>query len=132
MLCHLGIVFGVIFPLGHFLFPLVIWKLQRPQDPEVAREAKVSLNFVISYTLWILLAVSAAISWLVFFARKVGQAQGSGISLYRSIFSPIAGFSLFTLLFTVGSILVLFSIVNARRAYQGRNTYYPCSIRFLK
>ncbi len=56
MLAHLSALIGYIIPLGNIIAPLVIWQIQKEKLPFAAENAKESLNFNISWTIYCLVA----------------------------------------------------------------------------
>ena len=51
MLCHFAAFFGLVFPFGNLLGPLVVWQIKRDLDPFVDAQGKEAVNFQISVTL---------------------------------------------------------------------------------
>ena len=45
MLCHFSAFSGLIFPLGNFLAPLIIWLIKKEEMPFVEDQGKEVLNF---------------------------------------------------------------------------------------
>ena len=88
--------------LGHLIAPLVIW-LCFKDNRRVTREAKESLNFQISMTLYMIVA------WILCFV-----------------------FIGFVLVPIVGALQLILPIVAAVRVSDGHSFHYPLSIRFLK
>ena len=46
--CHLGGLFGFIFPFGNIVVPILIWGILKDENPFVDDQGKESLNFQIS------------------------------------------------------------------------------------
>lgn len=57
MLCHLSTFSGYVFPMGNIIAPLLIWLLKREEYPLVEDQGKESLNFQISITIYVLVAL---------------------------------------------------------------------------
>lgn len=51
MFCHFAAFFGLIFPFGNLLGPLIIWQLKKDTDPFIDAQGKESLNFQITATI---------------------------------------------------------------------------------
>jgi len=60
MACHLSALFGMVFPFGNLIGPLVVWLLKKDTIPQVDEHGKESLNFQISMTIYILVATLLA------------------------------------------------------------------------
>ena len=56
MLCHFSAFTGLIFPLGNFLAPLIIWLIKKEEFPFVEDQGKEVLNFQISMTIYLIIS----------------------------------------------------------------------------
>lgn len=83
---HLGILVGLIIPLGSVLTPLLIWMTQREKSDFVDHHGKEALNFQI--TMLILMIVGAI---LAFF--KIGFVLVGILAIINFVFSVIAAIS---------------------------------------
>ncbi|WP_027897083.1 DUF4870 domain-containing protein [Zestomonas thermotolerans] len=54
MFCHFAAFFGLVFPFGNLIGPLIVWQLKKDLDPFVDAQGKEALNFQITVTLAIL------------------------------------------------------------------------------
>jgi uncharacterized Tic20 family protein len=61
MACHLSALFGMVFPFGNLIGPLVVWLMKKDTIPQVDVHGKESLNFQISMTIYILVATLLAV-----------------------------------------------------------------------
>ena len=103
-LAHVLALIGVVLPvLGNILPPLVIWMTKRDGMPFVEVEARESLNFQISATIYIL---ACSMLFLI----------GIGFFLV-----PILGLAWFILV-----------IVAALKVSKGENYRYPLNLRFIR
>lgn len=57
MLCHLSTFAGYLVPFGNILGPLVIWLVKREKLPLVDDQGKEALNFQISITIYMIVAL---------------------------------------------------------------------------
>jgi len=104
MFCHLSGLAGLIIPaVGCVIGPLVVWLIKKEQFPFVAEQGKEALNFQISMLIY------GAIAGLLCFA--------------------CIGFVLAPL---VGITDIVFLIIAAIKANDGRPYRYPLTIRFIK
>ena len=55
MLCHFAAFFGLVFPFGSLLGPLIVWQAKKEMDPLVDDQGKEALNF----------QITVAIAWVV-------------------------------------------------------------------
>jgi hypothetical protein len=102
MLCHLLSFSFVIVPLGNILGPLVLWLIKKDEMPFVDRHGRAVLNFQITYTIVVLVAVL-----LVF--------VGVGICILAAL--PV--------------VHLITGVIGAVRAQDGRPYTYPMAIPFL-
>lgn len=85
-----------------FIGPVIIWLIKRDDSPFVDRVGRNYLNFLISYTIW---AIIATILVFVFI----------GIIL----------------LWVIGIAVIVFTIIGAIKAYEGEVYLPPFSLRIL-
>jgi hypothetical protein len=103
MWCHLSTFAGYFVPFGNLLGPLLIMALKKGESPLVDRQAKEALNFQITVTI-------ATIASVVLILALVG-----------------------ILLLPVVLVLdLVFVVVAAIKANEGREYRYPLTIRFIK
>ena len=97
----------MIIPFGHLIAPLVIWLVKKTDLPGLDAPGRANLNYQISWTLWMLIAVVLA-------------AVGSCLIL------PIA------LPLVLGIAWLVITIISAVKASNGEQYKYPLTIDFLK
>jgi len=102
MLAHLSALTMFIFPFGNIIAPLLIWKIKGPEMPLVNDQAKESLNFQISVTLYAL--VGAVLIFLLI-----------GIPL----------------LIALGIFAIVYVIIAAMKANDGVAYRYPLCLRLV-
>ena len=103
LIAHLSALAGYVIPFGNIVGPLVIWLVKRDEWPFVADQAKESLNFQISMTIYMIVA---------------------GILILVAI-----GVVLLPLLGVLNLVAI---IVAAIKANEGKQFRYPACIRFIK
>lgn len=103
MLCHLAALCGYLIPFGHIIGPLLVWNIKKDEYPLVAREGRASVNFQISMTIWILIALALCFACI--------------------------GLPLVIALALMNCICI---IVAAVQASSGKSFNYPITIRFIK
>lgn len=102
MLCHLSTLAGFVIPFGNIVGPLVMWTIKKDEFPLVEDQGKEALNFQISMTIYIIVAVILILLLI-------------GIPL-------LIGLGIFDLIVTV---------IAAINANDGVKYRYPLCIRFV-
>ena len=103
VVCHLSALAGLVIPFGNLGGPLIVWLLKKDELPVVNDQGKESLNFQISITIYVIVAV---------------------ILSFVAIGIP--------LLFALGIFDIVFIIIAAVQASKGIDYRYPLSIRLVK
>jgi uncharacterized Tic20 family protein len=103
MACHLSALFGLVFPFGNLLGPLLVWLLKKDTIPQVDGHGKESLNFQISMTIYILVATVLAF--------------------------VVIGIPLLVILGVTDVILVVIAAVETKKGIAYK---YPLTIRLIK
>ena len=103
MLAHLSALPGSFFLIGSVLAPLIIWQIQKDKSAFVDYHGKEALNFQIT------IALATAVSLLLMFIL-IG----------------------FVLIWVVGIVWLIFTIIAGIKANNGEYYRYPITIRFIK
>ena len=104
MFCHLGGLAGIVFPfVGNIVLPLIFWQIKKDQYPFVDEHGKEAVNFQITMTI-------AALISVVLFVICIGPF----------------------VLSAVGIVDIIFLIIAAIKANDGKSYRYPLTIRFIK
>jgi uncharacterized Tic20 family protein len=103
IVCHLLAFATFVVPFGNILGPLVLWLIKRADSPYIDTVGREVLNFNISWTIYALVA-------------------------FFSIFALIG----FVLLPLVGLAWLVFVIMAAIKASEGKIYSYPLTIRLIK
>ncbi len=103
MLAHLSALPGSLFVIGSIVAPLVIWQIQKDKSAYVDYHGKEAVNFQIT------MALAFAVSFVLMFIL-IG----------------------FVLLWVVGAVWLIFTIIAAVKANNGEHYRYPLTIRFIK
>lgn len=100
---HIGALIGVVVPFGNILLPLLIWLGKKNESAFIAANAKESLNFQISVTIYTIIA--AILAFLLI-----------GIPLLLALL-----------------VLEIVCVIKASIAASNSKEYkYPLTIRFVK
>lgn len=103
MFCHFAAFFGLVFPFGNLIGPLIVWQLKKDLHPFVDDQGKEALNFQISVAL---------ASVLCFLLMVV-----------------VIGFPLLALLSVVAIVL---TVIAGIKANEGQPYRYPFSWRLVR
>jgi uncharacterized Tic20 family protein len=103
MFCHFAAFFGLIFPFGNLLGPLIVWQLKKESDPFIDAQGKEALNFQIT------VSIAAVICFVLMLL--------------------LIGFALLTLL-GVGALVL--TIIAGIKANEGVAYRYPFTWRMVK
>lgn len=100
---HLSAFAGYIIPFGNIIGPLIVWSMKKDEFPSVDAHGKESLNFQLSFTLYVFVS-------LVLMLVIIG----------------------FVILGALVIMQIIFIIVASLKADKGELYRYPLSIRFIK
>ncbi|GAB3576370.1 DUF4870 domain-containing protein [Spirosoma luteolum] len=103
MLVHLSALPGTVVVIGSVLLPLIIWQIQKDRSTFVDYHGKEAVNFQIT------MALAAAVSLLLIIVLV-------GI----------------VLIWVVGLVWLVFTVIAAIKANNGEYYRYPLSIRFIR
>jgi len=103
MFCHFASFFGLIFPFGNLLGPLIIWQIKKETDPFIDAQGKEALNFQITVSI-------AAMICMLLMVVVIG----------------------FPLLILVGVGALVLTIIGGLKANDGLAYRYPFTWRLIK
>ena len=103
MLTHLSSLTGLFTIVGSLVAPLIIWQIQKDKSAFVDHHGKEAVNFNIT------MAIAAGVSF-VLFVLLIGLV----------------------LIWVVGAVWLIFTIIAAIKANNGEYYRYPLTIRFVK
>lgn len=103
MILHLSLFAGHTVPLGGIIAPIVIWQVKKEEMPEIDEHGRNALNWIISNILYVILCIP-----LCFI---------------------LVGFAL---LIALAVLNVVFPVIAALKANEGRVWKYPLAIPFLR
>jgi uncharacterized Tic20 family protein len=121
-LAHLGVF------LGGWLLPLVIWLASRNTAPYASRQAKQAFFWQMFFFALILVAyvVFFGIFFVSFFSSAASYPTGPGADPNPFLFAPFGSLLIFYALFFVAYLVnIIFSIIGAVQAFQGKPFHYP-------
>ena len=107
MLAHLSGFAMYLTGIGHILGPLIVWLLKRDGSPFIDDQGKEALNFNITYSIYVIIAVICAIT----------------------IIGLVVAIPMF---FVLPILHIVFMIVAGIKANEGVAFRYPATIRFIK
>ena len=103
MFCHYAAFFGLVFPFGNLIGPLIVWQIKKDLHPFVDDQGKEALNFQISVVL---------ASLLCFLLMVV-----------------VIGFPLLAL---VSVVAIVLTVIAGIKANEGLSYRYPFSWRLVR
>ncbi|MBX8546091.1 DUF4870 domain-containing protein [Pseudomonas cichorii] len=103
MFCHFSAFFGLVFPFGNLLGPLIIWQLKKDADSFLDAQGKEALNFQIT------VSIASVVSMLLFVV--------------------VIGIPLLALV-CIGAMVL--TVIAGIKANDGRDYRYPFTWRALK
>jgi uncharacterized Tic20 family protein len=131
MLCHIGALAGIIFPILTVLGPVILWQIKKNEIPQIDPHGKEAVNFQLTvFVANLAIGILLAIIW-----------GGFGFGMfYRSPLFLLGGFGLG---FGIGGIFIflnmlislagyIFAVVAGIKANNGEAYKYPFSIKFIK
>ena len=84
MFCHFAAFFGLIFPFGNLIGPLIVWQLKKDLHPFVDDQGKEALNFQVSVAL-------ASVLCFLLMVVVIGFALLALVSVVAIVLTEIAG-----------------------------------------
>lgn len=120
MLTHLSALIGLLIPFGNFVGPLVVWMIKKEEYSFVDDQGKESLNFQISFLLYMIIGLVLA-GVAVLFALMF-------VDFWLLIVAALFGLG-FVVLLVYWLVIV---IVASLRASNGQLYRYPLNVRFIK
>ena len=137
-LIHLSTFSQFFFPLGNFIFPLILWTAKK-NDPFVNEHGKQALNFQISIYLYAIFLAMLAVVGIVIIGFNMDLQEPFYWDLnFRQIGSPMEAMPL--IIFTVLMALLLlglfvlsiYAVISATiKAGDGEYYKYPLTINFI-
>lgn len=135
---HLSVFMKYFFPLGNFLFPMLLW-LAKKQDPFVDHHGKNALNFQISTFLYTIFLLAVGAATFLFFGI---QFTTDHLWFFHQDSFQVTKFSdalpFFVVIVTVGLLLlglfvleIFCVIMAAMNASEGKPYNFPITINFL-
>ena len=103
MLAHLSALTGIFTLVGSVVGPLIVWQIQKDKSAYVDYHGKEALNFQIT------MAIAFAVSFILMFVL-IG----------------------FVLIWILGAVWLVFTIIAAIKANNGEYYRYPLTVRFIK
>lgn len=103
MLTHLSALTGLFTVVGSLVGPLIIWQIQKDKSAFIDHHGKEAVNFNIT------IAIAAGVSF--------------------ALFLLLIGF---VLIWIVGAVWLIFTIIAGIKANNGEYYRYPVTIRFIK
>lgn len=118
MLMHLSLLLAIVHPFIGIVIPVVGWALNKDTYLSVDNNGRVIINWVISMCIYSLILFSISIPM--------------GFSMAFNFGNPLSMFSAFIPLIILGVLNLIFIVMGALKANDGKVSNYPLSFRFVK
>jgi uncharacterized Tic20 family protein len=129
MAAHLSALVAVAgMPFGHILGPLIVYLIKGHESEFVGEHARASLNYQISISIYVLIAVLVALAATFGFIAPMQWAAQSTVGY--SLGALWIAFGAFGLVILLASFA--FIILGTVAAGEGRPYTYPLAIQFLR
>lgn len=129
MAAHLSALAAIAgLPFGHVVGPLVVYLIKARDSEFVAEHARASLNYQLTLSLGLIVAVIVGLG--VTFGFLLPMRDASDTALGLSVTALWVSFGLLLLLVVLASLI--FIIMGTIAAGEGRPYTYPFAIRFLR
>lgn len=133
--CHLSALCSFMIPFGNIVAPLIIWLARRDVDSGVREHGRASLNFQITMSILGCVVIGGAVFFTVtgsalFATAMKGKTSGSILTALAANWSLVIILGL-----TIAALAILnfaMIIINAVRAYDGREPSYWPLFRFIR
>ncbi|SFU13897.1 hypothetical protein SAMN04489724_4288 [Algoriphagus locisalis] len=123
-LIHISVLLGFVHLLLGLVVPIILWTLNRENNPTIDQHGRNVLNWILSFTIYLLITTIIIFPMNNFMQFPMSHS-----------FNLNALPSLFTGIFPVTILMilnVLFILIGALKASTGKLWKYPLSIRFFK
>lgn len=123
---HIAGFAGGIIPFGNIFVPLIVWQLKKNESKFVNENGKSSLNFQISFTIYMM--ILALIAMIFFFTNVTAYtydgAAPETFPIFMILIFGVIGVS------AIAQFILL--IIASMKASQGEVFHYPLAIKFIK
>lgn len=128
MLCHVTSFAGFFLPFGNIILPLIVWISNKDKSEFVDHHGKTSLNFQISYMLYVVLICGIAAAFILpsLFISIAENGEPDPFTLFPSIIGWGIGIGALWL------ISVILVVIASIKAANGERYQYPLTIKFLR
>jgi len=133
-LIHLSAFCGFIFPLGSVIVPLILWSVQKDKSEFINKNGKESVNFNISYFLYIfVLGISLIPLTLESIVGFLNHTQSwNDFPHFFGLGNLFGVLGIVSVIFLLGIIKIILIIIAAIKANKGEIYHYPLTIQFIK
>ena len=134
---HIGVFGKFLFPFGNFIFPLILWTINKDKSEFINENGKQVLNFQLSILLYFITLFLICIPFAIYFGINIAELENIKGELSPFDITEFSG-SLITIGLIICSVIALLiielvsTIVGAFKANDGKIYQYPISIPFIK
>ncbi len=134
---HIG-AFGKYFlPFGNFIFPLILWTVNKDRSEFIDQNGKQVLNFQLSILLYFIALVLLCVPFAIYFGINISEIENIKGEVTAFDIRQFSGSLISILLLGFSAIALLIielitTIIGALKANEGEVYKYPISIPFIK
>ena len=134
---HIGVFGKFLLPFGNFIFPLILWTINKDKSDFINENGKQVLNFQLSILLYYISLVLICIPFAIYFGINVAEIENIKGELSPFDISQFSG-SIISIGIIICSVIALLvielvsTIIGAFKANDGEVYQYPFSIPFIK
>ncbi len=137
---HLSTLSQYFFPFGNYIFPLLIWSLNKDKSEFIDHNGKQVLNFQLSIFLYSLILLLLAIPMLIssilnnnFVTSLLNEGNVEDLIKFENINKTVfVGIIVIILLVGLKIFEFFFTILASLKATNGEKYNYPITINFIK
>jgi uncharacterized Tic20 family protein len=134
MLIHLSALSSYVIPFGSLLLPLVIWQSTKKDSEYIDHHGKEAINFNLSFFIYNIVSVLILVGSVfgtIFSAVQLENSE-TPAELFGVLFSTGGFLTAIIVLAVIGTVKLIFLIIAAIQANNGKLFRYPLIIRFIK
>ncbi len=134
---HIGVFSKYLFPFGNFIFPLILWSVNKDKSEFIDQNGKQVLNFQLSILFYFIAIVMLCIPFAIYFGISMSEIENLKGEVTAFDITQFSG-SLLTIIGLIFSAIALLvmelvtTIIGALKANEGVVYKYPMSIPFIK
>jgi len=134
LIIHLSAFFGLVFPFGSIIGPLVMWTTHKDRNEKFDQYGKDAINFNMSFTMYMFILGMSIIPFA--FRQIFSQIRHfndfNDFDFHLNFNGLFGILSIGSLIGVIGFTRFILTVVAAAKASRGERYQYPLTIKFLK